>query len=158
MLVPGCVSCDLVSGKRTAPGGVIYENEYWHVDSVMRPVCWQGFLIVKLNRHCEQIAELTSAEARTLGSVIQTTCAALTDVLKPAKVYVCSFGEGVKHIHFWLLPRYPHMRPGMHWVMLNLDMRTLLTRRFGIKRWLIGDEEVAGLADQLRERMHRSLS
>jgi diadenosine tetraphosphate (Ap4A) HIT family hydrolase len=157
MLVPGCMSCDILAGKLTTPGGVIYENEYWHVDSVVSPVCWLGFLIIKLKRHCEHLAELMPEEAGALGPIVRATCSALTDVLKPAKVYVCSFGDGVKHIHLWVLPRPPEMRPGMHWVMLNLDIRTVLTRRFGIKRWVCSEEEVAELASRVREQIHRLL-
>ena len=37
--------------------------------------------------------------------------------------------------------------------MLNLDLRSTLTRRFGVKRWMLDDEEVAKLAAQVRERM-----
>ena len=35
----------------------------------------------------------------------------------------------------------PEMRPGMHCVLLNLDIRTVLTRRFGIKRWVCSEKE-----------------
>jgi ATP adenylyltransferase len=79
-LVPGCMSCDLLAGKITPPGGIIYENAYWHVDSVVRPVYWKGFLIIKLKRHCENLAELLSEEASSLGPVIQATSSALTEV------------------------------------------------------------------------------
>ena len=154
-LVPGCVSCDLIAIKRASLGGLIYEDDYWHVDSVLGPVYWEGFLIVKLKRHCEHLADLIPEEAAALGPVIQMTCAALTEVLQPAKVYVCSFGDGVKHIHFWVLPRPQHMRPGMHWTMFNLDLRALLTRRFGVKKWLCDETEVAELASRVREQIHR---
>ena len=154
-LMPGCVSCDLVAGKRASLGGVIYEDDYWHVDSDVGPVYWEGFLIVKLKRHCEHLAELTPEEAAALGPVIQMTCAALSAVLKPAKVYVCSFGDGVKHIHFWVLPRPPRMRPGMHWVMFHLDLRALLTRRFGVKRWMCSEQEVAELVSQVKAQFHQ---
>jgi ATP adenylyltransferase len=152
MLMPGCMSCDILAGKRTPPGGVIYEDDYWHVDSVVSPVLWRGFLIVKLKRHCEHLAELTPPEAAALGPVVRTACRALSQVLKPAKVYVCSFGDGVKHIHLWVLPRPPEMRPGMHWVFLHLDARAFLTRRFGVRRWIVSDEEAAHIADQVRQR------
>ena len=155
MLMPGCMSCDILAGRRTVPGGVIYEDEYWHVDSIASPVFWRGFLIVKLKRHCEHLADLTPEEAAALGPVVQMTCRALSDVLKPAKVYVCSFGDGIKHIHLWVLPRPPEMRPGMHWVFWNLDVRATLTRRFGLKRWLVSDEEVAHIADQVRQRIQQ---
>ncbi|MBL7201177.1 MAG: hypothetical protein ISS56_13645 [Anaerolineae bacterium] len=72
-------------------------------------------------------------------------------------VYVCSFGDGVKHIHLWVLPRPLGMRLGMHWVMLNLDIRALLTRRFGIWKWVCSDQEVAELASRVREQYHRLL-
>jgi diadenosine tetraphosphate (Ap4A) HIT family hydrolase len=114
MLVPGCVSCDILAGKQVEPGGAIFENEYWHVGTVVSvPVVWRGFLSIKLKRHCERLGKLSAEEALTLGPVIQSTCLALAEVLKPAKIYVCSFGEGVRHIHFWVHPRPPGMRPGM---------------------------------------------
>lgn len=157
MLMPGCTSCDILAGRRTEPGDVVYEDDYWHVGSVLGPVCWRGFLIVKLKRHCEHLAELTPEEASGLGPVLRTTCAALSKVLKPAKVYVCSFGDGVKHVHFWVLPRMPDMRPGMHWVFFCLDARMLLTR-LGIKRWVISDEEVASIVAELRQQFPRLMT
>ncbi len=149
--VPGCLSCNIVTGKQVEPGGVIYENSYWHVGSAVGPTVWRGFLVIKLKRHCEHFAELTPEEAEILGPVMRTTCLALTEVLRPAKVYMCSFGDGVKHVHFWALPRPPEMRPGMHPVLFNLDMRLTLTRWLGIKKWVISDEEVGHTADKLRE-------
>jgi diadenosine tetraphosphate (Ap4A) HIT family hydrolase len=137
MLVPGCVSCDIVAGKRVEPGGAIFENDYWHVGIIgSLPVVWRRFLSIKLKRHCEQLGELSPAEALALGPVIRSTCLALAEVLKPAKFYVCSFGEGVRHILWWVLPRPPGMRPGMHPVIFNLDMRRTLTRFFGIRNGL----------------------
>ncbi len=145
--VSRCLSCNIVTGKQVEPGGVIYENTYWHVGSAMGPTVWRGFLVIKLKRHCEHLAELTPEEAAVLGPVMRTTCIALTEVLRTAKVYVCSFGDGVKHVHFWALPRPAEMRPGMHLVMFNLDMRLTLTRLLGIKKWVVSDEEVGYSAD-----------
>lgn len=150
--VDGCSSCDILSGKLSPPGGVIYEDDYWHVDSVVGPVEWCGFLIIKLKRHCEQLAELTSAEALALGPIVRSACVALTEVMEPATVYACSFGDGIKHIHVWLLPRPREMRSGMRSVMLNLSLRMWLTR-IGIRKWLISDEEVTRMSGLLRQRM-----
>ncbi len=154
MLLPGSVSCDIVAGKRLEPGGAIYENAHWHLGTAIgTPVVWRGFLILKLKRHCEQLAELTTPEAATLGPLIQATCSALTEVLKPEKVYVCSFGDGVKHVHYWILPRPSGMRPGMHSVIFNLDLRTMLTRTLGFKRWVVSGAEVSRIAQQVREQL-----
>ena len=150
MRVPGCISCDILAGMRTNPGGTIYENEFWHVDSASEPVVWRGFLIIKLKRHCEQLAELTVEEAEALGPTIRAVCYGLTQALQSAKVYVCSFGDGVRHIHFWALPRPPEMRPGMHYVMQQLDLRSAMRRYLGLRRWTIPTQEVAELAEQVR--------
>jgi len=151
---PGCLSCDFLAGRKTAPGGTIYENEFWLVDSASAPATWRGFLIIKLKRHCEQLAELTPEEAAALGPVVRLTCAAVAAVLKPAKVYVCSFGDGVRHIHFWVLPRPAEMRPGMKGVMRHLARRDGLAR-LGVRRWVIPDAEVARLAGEMRAEMQR---
>jgi len=148
--VPGCLSWFIVSGKQVEPGGVIFENSYWHVGSAVGPIVWRGFLVIKLKRHCEHLAELTPEEAAVLGSVMRNTCLAVNEVLRPAKIYICSIGDGVKHVHFWVLPRPPGMHPGMHSVMFNLDMRWILTRLFGIKKWMIRDEQVRNTAERLR--------
>ena len=156
MLIPGCMSCDILVGRITGPGGVIYEDEYWHVGSMVHPVFWPGLLIVKLKRHREYLSELNPKEAAALGPVLRATCNAVASVLEPAKVYVCSFGDGVKHIHFWILPRPAGMRPGMHWVMLNLDARAALTR-LGVKRWLVDEAEMISLAGRIREKIGQGL-
>jgi diadenosine tetraphosphate (Ap4A) HIT family hydrolase len=157
MLMPGCLSCDILAGERSVPGGAIYEDEYWVVMSIVRPVFWRGFLVIVLKRHCEHLAELTPEEAAALGPIVQATCQALSRVIEPAKVYLCSFGDGVKHIHLWVLPRPPEMRPGMHPVFRHLDVRAFLTQRLGVKRWVHSDEQVAELAAQVREHMRQIL-
>jgi len=151
-LVPGCLSCELLAGRRSVPGGTIWEDDFWRLESTVSPVLWRGFLILKLKRHGEHLAELTPAEAAALGPAIRASCAALAMVLAPAKIYVASFGDGVRHIHFWLLPRPRGTRPGLHWVLLRLDLRGLLVR-LGFRRWIVPDEEVADLAAQVRRAL-----
>jgi diadenosine tetraphosphate (Ap4A) HIT family hydrolase len=133
-LVPGCLSCDLLAGRRSAPGGTIWEDDYWQLESVVSPVVWHGFLILKLKRHCEHLAELTPDESAALGPAVRTACGALAAVLAPAKVYVASFGDGVQHLH---------------WVLFHLDLRAGLAR-IGFRRWIVPDQEVAELAARLR--------
>ena len=41
--------------------------------------------------------------------------------------------------------------------MLNLDLRTMLTRRLGIKRCVFSDEEVVEVTSQVREHIHQLL-
>ncbi len=149
-IVPGCLACELVSGKTVQPGGTIYENAHWHVDTAKSADVWPGFLMIKLKRHCVHLAELTAAEAASLGGVIQVTNRALMEVLQPAKIYVCSFGEGNAHIHLWVLPRPVGMKAGMHPVMFNLDMHIFFTRYLHLKKWLVPEARLVQIAEAVR--------
>ncbi len=51
MLVEDCLSCNLLAGKLKAPGGVIYEDNYWIVEHSLSPILLRGYLIIKLKRH-----------------------------------------------------------------------------------------------------------
>ena len=59
MLIDKCLACSTLTGKLQAPGGVIYQDNYWVVEHSLSPVLLRGYLIIKLKRHCEHLAELT---------------------------------------------------------------------------------------------------
>ena len=99
------MACDVLTGKRQAPGGVIYEDDYWRVDHCLSPVLLP---LTRLPHHQDQAA-LTPEEGAALGPIIHNTCLVVSQILQPAKVYVCSFGEAVKHIHFYVIPRSPNI-------------------------------------------------
>lgn len=99
-----CLSCQFVSGELVSPGGIILETKYWSCDHAF-DVPLPGFLILKTNRHTESITKLTADEARELGLLLLKITKVIDTVLKPERIYVLRFGEVVRHVHFWLLPR-----------------------------------------------------
>lgn len=103
--VVGCIACDVVAGRLGAPGGVIYADPSWMLDHAVSPVPLDGFLILKPKRHVEHLGQLTPEEALALGPLLRAAYAALQEVTGAEKVHVASFGEGVRHIHWYLLPR-----------------------------------------------------
>ena len=105
MTMPACNVCAEVEGRLSPPGGPIYDDGYWLVSHHTGPYTDPGELIVKLRRHCESLAELTTEEAAALGPVLRSAVAAIERVVKPERVYVASYGERVRHLHFFLLPR-----------------------------------------------------
>ncbi len=151
MLVDGCLACNVLAGKVKAPGGVIYADNYWVVEHSLSPVLLPGYLIIKLKRHCEHLAELTPEEAIALGTIIQNTCLALSLVVKPAKIHVCSWGEQVKHIHFHVIPRTSDMPVGNLKLLIYLRIKTLLNQ-LGLNQW-ISDAEAAGVAAKICQEM-----
>jgi diadenosine tetraphosphate (Ap4A) HIT family hydrolase len=105
MSTESCSVCAEVTGRVVAPGGVVFENESWSVAHHIGPYTDPGELIVKARRHCESLSELTAAEAESLGPVLRAAVAAVEHVVRPERVYVACWGERVRHVHFFLLPR-----------------------------------------------------
>ena len=101
----GCVRCAEVEGRAATPGGVIHDDGLWHVTHHPGAYTDPGELIVKTRRHCESVADLTAEEAAALGPVLRAAVGVIEQVVGPERVYVLSFGERVRHLHFFLLPR-----------------------------------------------------
>ena len=141
----GCLSCDIISGKLTPPGGTIYRDDYWMVDHSVSPIRLAGFLIVKPIRHCEHIAYLSEEEASHLGPILQRTTQALMRAMEAKKVYVVSLGELVKHIHFCIIPRYSGMPENGFAVIEGVDSG----------KWACSDEEAERVVSRVREEFHR---
>ena len=109
------------------------------------PASLAGFLILQPRRHVEQIADLTMEEASEFGPVLRRATLALTRVVQPEKVYVCSFGSAVKHVHFYLIP----VSTSMPADVVGAD----LLKELSTGRWACSDEEAAHVAAQVRVEM-----
>jgi diadenosine tetraphosphate (Ap4A) HIT family hydrolase len=106
-----CFTCAVNAGREPAPGGTIYEDEYWIADHGMSRLVW-GYVVLKPKRHVHELADLLPSEAVSLGVAAQRLLAAMREALGTERIYVCSFAETVHHLHFHLLPRYANM-PGL---------------------------------------------
>lgn len=95
-----------------APGGIIYEDEFWVVSHHTGPFTDPGELMVKARRHSESVGDLTPPEAAALGPVLRAAVAAIEHVVRPERVYVASYGERQRHLHFYLLPRTANLPAG----------------------------------------------
>jgi diadenosine tetraphosphate (Ap4A) HIT family hydrolase len=94
-----------VAGQIATPGGVIFDDGLWSVTHHRSPYTDPGELIVKCRRHCESLAELTAAEAAALGPVLRSAVRVVERIVAPERVYAASYGERVRHVHFFVLPR-----------------------------------------------------
>jgi len=147
-----CLACDTLSGEIIPPGGVIYADDYWQVDHALPPIWVPGLLIIKLWRHCEHLAELSSDEASALGPLIQKVSGALQEVTDAKKVHVASYGEGTKHVHFLMTPRTAEM-PASH---IQLILQLLWHRslyHLGWKKFVHDPAIAAEIADLVRSAL-----
>jgi len=109
-----CICCEVVRGRIKTPGGFIYQDEFWTVthsiSSDGAPI--KGMLILQTRRHCTHPADLSLDEIANLGLILRETCKAVNELLHPVKIYACSVGDKVKHVHFMILPRMDGMPIG----------------------------------------------
>ncbi|MGI9041512.1 MAG: HIT family protein [Gemmatimonadales bacterium] len=131
MPISDCTLCAEVAGRITAPGGTIFDDGLWHVSHHTGPQTEPGELIVKVRRHCESLAELTATEAATLGPILRAAVTAIERVVRPERVYTASYGERLRHVHFFLLPRTASL-PAGHVVSDLFRQGRTLFRRSGL--------------------------
>lgn len=127
------------------PGGTIHEEGGWLLEHAISPVPLRGWLILKPRRHVEHLAELNPAESQALGPLIEKVSRAMVNALGPERVYVCSFGEVVKHVHFYFVPRYPDMPPSGPSILLQMGS--------GDSPWACDDETAAIAAARVRSEL-----
>ncbi len=119
----------------------------WLLEHAISPVLLKGWLILKPERHVEHLAALNEREARALGPLIEKVSRAMMKALDPDRVYVCSFGEVVKHVHFYFLPRYPNMPPAGPSILVQMGSED--------HPWACDDETAANAASRVRAELLR---
>ncbi|MFD8593941.1 HIT family protein [Kitasatospora sp. NPDC059646] len=84
----------------------IVVDEHWRVVHAV-DCALPGWLVLLPRRHVESMAELTAAEAASLGGWLVRLARAVEAVTGCAKAYVAQFGEaeGFAHLHFHVVPR-----------------------------------------------------
>jgi diadenosine tetraphosphate (Ap4A) HIT family hydrolase len=141
----GCMACDVFEGRLQPPGGRIHEGDQWIVDHSLSPVRLKGWLLLKPKRHVEAFADLTLDEAAALGPLAAAVAAALTRAVAPERVYVCSFGEEVRHVHIHVVPRYRGMDAVSYEVLERMWSEQ--------SPWACGDEEAEAVAAAVRAEL-----
>jgi diadenosine tetraphosphate (Ap4A) HIT family hydrolase len=101
-----CVACDLSSGRRPLPGGLIHRSRFWLVEHCIGSL-GVGTLIVKPERHVTSVADLSEDEAAELGPLLRRASLVVREVVPTEQVYNClwSHAGGVPgHIHYVVQP------------------------------------------------------
>ena len=135
----------MLEGRIEAPGGTIVDDGSWHVDHAIEPPFARGWLIVKPHRHVESVADLSAGESVALGPLLRRLAGAMEQAFGAERVYVCLFGETVRHVHFHLIPRTPDMPP---------EGPLLMPEFFADdRRWGCSAEEAAAAAEEVRKAL-----
>lgn len=143
-----CISCKTLRGEIQPPGGFIHENADWILFLRSRPplIAGQGFIVLK--QHCENLAELTVSEQKSLGVIMAQTTQAMMKAFHVEKVHFGLYGEGVKHIHLHVTPRTAEL-PAGNIPLVWLGVWRGLLERLRLRQ-AISDELVASTAENLK--------
>jgi diadenosine tetraphosphate (Ap4A) HIT family hydrolase len=66
-----------------------------------------GHIIVETRRHVAEVADLTAEEAQTIGLYTSRIARALLHTEKMEHIYIFVIGDGVPHVHYHVIGRYP---------------------------------------------------
>lgn len=112
----GCFVCRKHRDRGSLmPGGPVAEDDLVIVSHIVTPdalgragtAAYLGHLFVEPRRHAPGLADLTAAEARSVGWWSTEASRALREVAGAEHVYAAVIGDGVPHLHVHLLPRFP---------------------------------------------------
>ncbi|MEU4472436.1 HIT family protein [Micromonospora sp. NPDC023888] len=92
------------------PRELVASDEHWRIAHAF-DTALPGWLILVPRRHVVSIADLTAAEAASLGTWQVRLSRALRTVTGCLKTYVVQFAEkeGFAHVHFHVVPRMPDL-------------------------------------------------
>jgi len=109
------------------PGGPVAEDELVLVSHIGTPDAVGrdgahaslGHLFVEPKRHAPGLADLSDAEARSVGWWSSRASRALRDVAEAEHVYAAVIGDGVPHLHVHLRARFPGTPREYWWTGAN---------------------------------------
>ncbi len=109
---PGeCIICRKHHGQVPVTGGPVYEDELIFVSHAElwgdETEHYLGHLFIEPKRHVAELADLSEAEAQTIGLFTTRLARALMATEKAEHIYAFVVGDGVPHVHVHVIGRYP---------------------------------------------------
>jgi diadenosine tetraphosphate (Ap4A) HIT family hydrolase len=110
--VAGCGVCDVNTGAKPTPGGVIFENGLWLVRLSGPPYAVPGWMMLHTQRHVGGPAHFDDAEAANFGPALRHFERVLEQVTGALRIYTAAMGESFPHFHAHMVPKYAEMPGG----------------------------------------------
>ena len=113
-----CLVCRKHSGEVDVPGGVIYEDNLIYISHAQlwggEKEHYLGHVFVESRRHIAEVSDLTEKEAQVIGVYTSRIARALLYTEKMEHIYIFVIGDGVPHVHYHVIGRYPGA-PRAYW-------------------------------------------
>jgi histidine triad (HIT) family protein len=77
-----------------------------------------GLVLIRTKEHVYDLCDLSESEAEKLGALIRKLSRAIIKATEAEWTYCYCFMEGVRHVHFFIAPRYSNLPK--EYVRLNI--------------------------------------
>ena len=98
----------------------IHRSEPWLLRHHPQPAPLPGWLVLDSLRHVGGPIDFDAAECADLGPMLQRCSALVRDLTGCERVYAIAFGEGARHLHLHLIPRFAQEPASEAWRVADL--------------------------------------
>lgn len=144
---PDCGVCLLHSDRDAISCFEIHREPLWLLRHHPLPTPLPGWLMLDARRHLGGPIDFNAEEAAGFGPMLQRGCALVRELTGCDRVYAIAFGEGARHLHLHLIPRFGGEPATEAWRVADL-YRAMESGA----RPPAGPEEVAVLVHRARKR------
>jgi len=141
-----CDICNLHESVEAHRKYEIKRDSHWILRHHPDPSPISGWLLLDARRHMGGPLEFTSEEANTWGAAVQQASRLVQQLTGCERVYAIAFGEGARHLHLHLIPRFGSEPASEAWKVADLYRDVTAGRRPSAK-----PEAVAQFVERARQ-------
>ena len=115
-----CAICELHSNVEHLREVEIWRNRHWLLRHHPHPSPLLGWCLLDARRHLASTIDFLGDEAAEWGAVVQQASKLVQKVSGCDRVYMIAFGEGARHLHLHLIPRFQEDQRSAAWSVADL--------------------------------------
>ena len=115
-----CAICALHSDVDRLSEVEIWRNPLWLLRHHPDPSPLLGWCLLDARRHIAGPIDFVDEEAREWGNVVQKASRLIQHFTGCDRVYAVAFGEGARHLHLHLIPRFQEDQRSAAWSVADL--------------------------------------
>ena len=115
-----CAICELHSDVQHLREVEIWRNRHWLLRHHPHPSPLLGWCLLDARRHLAGAIDFLGDEADEWGTVVQQASKLVKTVSGCDRVYLIAFGEGARHLHLHLIPRFQEDQRSAAWSVADL--------------------------------------
>lgn len=115
-----CGVCTLHSDAQTRQRYEISRSPLWILRHHPDPAPLTGWLLLDARRHLGGPIQFTAEEAAAWGIAVQQASQLVQQLTGCDRIYAIAFGEGARHLHLHLIPRFGSEPESEAWKVADL--------------------------------------